>query len=140
MAIDNSRPLDGDDLQRTAEEARRIAAEAAREAELERPTAAGAGGHPHPDIRAADHLRAGDDVRTFERQADAAQAQARAAEILEETGARLEQTREQLEEVREDVHDRRGDVRAIAHDTAELDRQVDDARDQVRDTPTPDVG
>jgi hypothetical protein len=139
MAIDNARPRDGGDLRETAEEARRIAGEARHEADLERPTAAGAGGHPHPDIREADQLRAGDDVRTFARQADLAETQARAAETQERNAELLRENREVLADAREQVRENRGDVRDVARTAADLDRQVDEARGRVRDTPTPDV-
>jgi hypothetical protein len=139
MAIHDPSSPRRDDLRDAAQEARRIAGEAAHEADLERPTAAGAGGHPHPDIRAADHLRAQDDVRTFERQEDLAETQAQAAEALRENAARLQETREGLMEAREQVRENRDDVQAVARGAEALERQVDDAREQVRDTPTPDV-
>jgi hypothetical protein len=138
MSDEMRRPRDGD-LQKTAENARRLAEEAGHDARLERPTAAGAGGHPHPDIAAADHLRARDDVDTFERQADVAESQADAAETLERNREILASTREELREVRATVADNTQDLRGLAADTRELHTQVEEARDAVRDTPTPDV-
>jgi tetrahydromethanopterin S-methyltransferase subunit G len=132
-------PAGREDLRETAEEARRIAGDAAHDAELERPAAAGAGGHPHPQIRHADHLRAEDDVRTYARQASAAEGQARAAEILGETAERLEEMEERLEATRAEVRDNREDVRTIERDTEALGEQVDDAADAVREVRPPDV-
>jgi len=136
---DATRPPSGGDLQETAENARRLAEDAGRDARLERETAAGAGGHPHPDIAAADHLRARDDVDTFERQADLAESQADAAETLERNREILASTREELRETRAEVADNREDLRGLASDTRDLHDQVEQARDAVRDTPTPDV-
>lgn len=136
---DQTGPDGRDDLRDTAEAARRIAEDAEHDAAVERPTAAGAGGHPHPQIRHADHLRAEDDVRTFERQEDTAEAQARAAEMLEENASLLARTREEIAEARETARDNRDDLRAIQRNAAELREQVSDAADAVRDTPTPDV-
>ena len=134
-----SDPTRPDDLQETAENARRIADEAAREADLERPTAAGAGGHPHPQIRHADHVRAGDDVRTYERQEELAHAQARAAEALEENAERLQQNRELLADAREQVAENRDDVQDVERAARDLRDQVGDAAAAVRQTRTPDV-
>ncbi|HEX2202959.1 MAG TPA: hypothetical protein VHG91_06665 [Longimicrobium sp.] len=128
-----------DDLRDTAETARRLAEDAGHDAGVERATAAGAGGHPHPQIRHADHLRAEDDVRTFERQEDAAEAQARAADLLEENAARLAETREAIADARETARDNRDDVRAIQRNAEALREQVSGAADAVRDTPAPDV-
>jgi len=138
MSDQTSRPDDAD-LRQTAENARRLAQDATHDARVEQPTAAGAGGHPHPDIAAADHLRARDDVDTFERQADLAQTQAEAAETLRRNRELLAGGREQLEEVRADVAENRADIRDLASDTRDLRGQVQQARDAVRDTPTPDV-
>lgn len=119
MSDEMRRPRDGD-LQKTAENARKLAEEAGHDARLERPTAAGAGGHPHPDIAAADHLRARDDVDTFERQADVAESQADAAETLERNREILASTREELREMRATVADNNEDLHGLAAGTREL--------------------
>jgi seryl-tRNA synthetase len=136
---DQTRRPDDADLRQTAENARRLAEDASHDARLEQPTAAGAGGHPHPDIAAADHLRARDDVDTFERQADLAETQAEAAETLRRNRELLAGGREALDEVRAEVAENRADIRELADDTRDLRGQVQQARDAVRDTPTPDV-
>ncbi|HEU0053524.1 MAG TPA: hypothetical protein VFQ39_10120 [Longimicrobium sp.] len=138
MAIHDSRTHDGG-LRETADEARRIAGEARHEAELERPTAHGAGGHPHPDIREADQLRAEDDVRTYARQADLAETQASAAEALERNAALLRENREELADARERVRENRDEVRDVTRNTEALESQLADTHKQVRDSPTPDV-
>ena len=135
---DSTHPEDRS-LREIAERDRRIAGEAAREAELERPVAAGAPDHPHPDIAAADHLRARDDVRTFARQEQIARDQARAAEAIEDTQRRLHETGEMLSRVREDVSERAGDVRALAGDARDLREQTQDVHDAARDIRPPAV-
>jgi hypothetical protein len=127
-------------LSEIAENDRRLAAEAAHEAELERPAASGRPDHPHPDIAAADHLRARDDVRTFDRQQDLAERQAQAAEDMEDNQRRLLETSEQLARVREEVAERTGDARALAGDARALHEQAEEihrAADAIR---PPDVG
>ncbi|HEU4452314.1 MAG TPA: hypothetical protein VFR81_04610 [Longimicrobium sp.] len=136
---DQTRRPDDADLRHAAENARRLAEDAGHDARLEQPTAAGGGGHPHPDIAAADQLRARDDVDTFERQADLAQTQADAAETLRRNRELLAGAREELDEVRADVAENRADLRELAGDTRDLRGQVQQARDAVRRTPTPDV-
>lgn len=138
MSDQTSRPDDAD-LRETARNARRLAEDADHDARVEQPTAAGAGGHPHPDIAAADHLRARDDLDTFARQADLAETQAEAAETLRRNRELLAGTHEQLDEVRADAAENRADLRELASDTRDLRAQVDRAHEAVRRTPTPDV-
>jgi len=88
-----------------AERDRHLAAEAAHDAEVERPVAAGRPDHPHPDIAAADRVRAEDDVRTFQRQEELAEEQARTAEALEDNQRMLAENAQRLAEVREEVHE-----------------------------------
>ncbi|MBV9111011.1 MAG: hypothetical protein JO306_16515 [Gemmatimonadetes bacterium] len=135
---DSTHPEDRS-LREIAERDRHIAGEAAHEAELERPVAAGAPDHPHPDIAAADHLRARDDVRTFTRQAQIARDQAHAAEAIEDTQRRLHETGEMLARVREDVSERAGDVRALEGDARDLREQTGDVHDAARGIQPPDV-
>jgi hypothetical protein len=124
-----------------AERDRRLAAEAAHEADLERPVAAGAPDHPHPEIAAADHLRARDDVDTFTRQQQQlAESQARAAEAMEDNQRRLFETQQQLERVREGVSGRGDDVRALAGDARELRDQARDVHRAADQIEPPDVG
>ncbi|HEX8693027.1 MAG TPA: hypothetical protein VF746_11440 [Longimicrobium sp.] len=135
---DPTRPGDAD-LRETAETARRLAGDAEHDADLERPTAAGAGGHPHPDIRAADHLRAQDDVETYERQEELAESQADAAEALSRNREVLAEGREQLDEARRQAADNQEDVRELARDTSELGDQVERAHEAVRQIGVEDV-
>lgn len=135
---DPTHPGDAD-LRKTAENARRIAGDAEHDAGLERPTAAGAGGHPHPDIRAADHVRARDDVETYERQEELAESQADAAETLRRNREMLAEAREQLHETQQRAEDSLADLRELARDTRELRDQVDRAHQAVRGTEVEDV-
>jgi len=128
-----SDPTRDADLQETSRNARRIADDAEHDASLERPTAAGAGGHPHPDIRAADHVRARDDVDTFERQEELAEGQADAAETLRRNREMLANARDELHQARETLAGNRSDLRDLAGDTRELRDQVAQARDAVRE-------
>lgn len=134
-------PNDGADrgLDEIAENDRRLAHVAEHEADLERPVAAGRPDHPHPDIAAADHVRARDDVRTYERQSDAASAQAAAAETLADNAARLEESRARLAEVRADARERAGDVRGLADDAREGREQARDVLETARDIQPPQV-
>lgn len=127
-------------LRDIAEHDRRLAAEAARDADTERPVAAGVPDHPHPQIAAADHLRAADDVETYERQRGLAADQARAAEQLEQNAARLRDTAAGVRELRADAAERTDDVRALEHDARDLRDQTQQAADTVRRTDVPDVG
>lgn len=123
-----------------AERDRHLAAEAAHDADLERPVAHGVPDHPHPDIAAADHLRARDDVRTYSRQEELAASQAEAAEQMEDNQRRLFETQQQLAEVREDVSERGGDVRELAGDARELRDQARDLHAAADEIQPPDVG
>ena len=135
---DPTRPGDAD-LRETAETARRLAGDAGHDADLERPAAAGAGGHPHPDIRAADHLRAQDDVETYERQEELDELQADAAEALSHNREVLAEGREQLHETRQQAADNRENLRELARGTGELGDQIDRAHEAVRQTDVEDV-
>ena len=112
-------------LSEIAEQDRRLADAAAHDAEVERPVAAGRPDHPHPDIAAADQVRAEDDVRTFQRQEALAEQQAAAAEAMEDNQRQLFESAQRLESIHRDVHQRTDDVRALADDAGEL-------RDQTR--------
>jgi hypothetical protein len=122
-----------------AEHDRRLAEDAAHAAEVERPVAAGRPDHPHPDIAAADQVRAEDDVRTFQRQEELAAQQAEAAETMEDSQRLLFENAQRLSEVRDDVEGRTGDVRALAADAGELREQTREVADQVRDIQPPEV-
>ena len=104
---------DGRSLGEMAETDRRIAAEAARDAEVELPVAAGLPDHPNPDIAAADRVRAEDDVRTYRRQATLAELQAAAAEEMEDSQRRLYENAQRLEATGRDVRARSEDLRAL---------------------------
>jgi hypothetical protein len=101
---DQSQPADRS-LSEIADQGRRLAEEAAHDAEVERPVAAGRPDHPHPDIAAADQVRAEDDVRTFQRQEELAAQQAEAAETMEDNQRLLFENAQRLAEVREEVHE-----------------------------------
>ncbi|HEX6747672.1 MAG TPA: hypothetical protein VF092_10315 [Longimicrobium sp.] len=118
---------------------RRLADAAAHDADVERPIAAGRPDHPHPDIAAADELRARGDVRTFARQEELATRQAEAAEWMEDNQRRLQETERQLARVREDAAGRRDDVRALAGDARELRDQAREIHRDVHDIQPPDV-
>ena len=134
-------PTHPDDLSLSemAERDRRLAAEAAHEADLERSVAAGRPDHPHPDIAAADHLRARDDVRTFDRQEDLAERQAQAAETMEDNQRRLLETGQQLARVRDEVGERSEDVRALAGDARDLHAQAEEIHRAADAIQPPDV-
>ena len=131
---------DAPSLSEIAERDRRLAAEAAHDADVERPVADGRPDHPHPDIAAADHLRARDDVRTYARQEELAASQAQAAEQMEDNQRRLFETEEQLARVREDIDERGDDVRALAGDARELRDQARDIHAAADEIQPPDVG
>ena len=135
---DQSHPPDRS-LSEIAEHDRRLADAAAHDAEVERPIAAGRPDHPHPDIAAADQLRAEDDVRTFERQESVAEQHAEAAEAMEDNQRLLFENAQRIAAVREDVHERTGDVRALADDAGELREQVREVAEQARDIQPPEV-
>jgi hypothetical protein len=135
---DPSQPADRS-LREMAEHDRRLAEAAAHDAEVERPVAAGRPDHPHPDIAAADQVRAEDDVRTFQLQASVAEQHAEAAEAMEDNQRLLFENAQRIAEVREDVHARTGDVRALASDSAELREQTREVADQARDIQPPEV-
>lgn len=135
---DQPQPADRS-LREIAETDRRLAEAAAHDAEVERPVAAGRPDHPHPDIAAADQLRAEDDVRTFQRQETVAEQQADAAETMEDNQRLLFENAQRIAEVREDAHERTGDVRALAADAGELREQIRDVADQAHDIQPPEV-
>jgi hypothetical protein len=135
---DHSSPADST-LGAMAERDRRLAAEAAHATEVERPVAAGRPDHPHPDIAAADQVRAEDDVRTFQRQEAIAEEQARAAETMEDSQRLLAENAQRLSELHEDVHERSGEVRALASDAGELREQTREVAEQARDIQPPEV-
>ena len=118
---------------------RRLAGDAAHDGDVERPIAAGRPDHPHPDIAAADELRARGDVRTFDLQEELATRQAEAAEWMEDNQRRLQETERQLARVREDAAGRRDDVRALAGDARGLRDQAREIHSEVRDIRPPDV-
>jgi hypothetical protein len=122
-----------------AEHDRRLAEAAAHDAEVERPVAAGRPDHPHPDIAAADQVRAEDDVRTFRRQETIAEQQAEAAETMEDNQRLLFENAQRIAEVRDDVHQRTGEVEALAADAGELREQTREVADQARDIQPPEV-
>ena len=124
--MSDSTHSDDQSLSEMAARDRRLAAEAAHDADVERPVAQGRPDHPHPDIAAADHLRAQDDVRTYSRQEELAASQAQAAEQMEDSQRRLFETEEQLARVREDIGERGDDLRTLAVDAREQ-------RDQARE-------
>jgi hypothetical protein len=130
---------DGRSLGEMAAQDRRLAEEARHEAGLERPVAAGRPDHPHPDIAAADEVRARDDVRTYEFQADVAEGQADAAEALEASRRALEQNRDALDGVRRAARRRASDSRDLADDVRALQDQTRDVLDTARDVQPPDV-
>jgi hypothetical protein len=122
-----------------AERDHRLAEAAAHDAEVERPAAAGRPDHPHPDIAAADEVRAGDDVRTYERQEAVADQQARAAEAMEDSQRRLFETARHLESTHDEVHRRSDEVRALAADATELRDQARELAEEARAIEAPDV-
>jgi hypothetical protein len=126
-------------LEEIAENDRRLAGEARHEAGLERPVAAGRPDHPHPDIAAADELRAKDDVRTYEFQADVAARQADAARTLEASRQTLEENRDTIDDVRRSASARASDSRALADDVRALREQTHDVLETARDIQPPDV-
>jgi len=130
---------DGQDLREMAERDHQLAGDAAHDADVERPAAAGAPGHPHPDIAAADHLRARDDVRTFRRQQELADRSADAAEALSATAEQLQENRERIEQVRQEAGERTAGVRELAGDARDLREQTRQAAEQVRNLQPPDV-
>lgn len=69
-----------------------------------------------------------------------AQSRANAAETPERNREILASTREEMREMRAAVAGNDQDPRGLAADTRGLRSQVEQARDAVRDTPTPDVG
>jgi hypothetical protein len=129
---DQERP-NGEELRDAARTARRLGGQAEHDAELESATAAGDGGHPRPDIAAADRVRARDDLDTYRRQEEAAEAQARAAESLERNRRTLSTAREELRELREEVAGNGDEVRRVSSGARELEGRVEEARDAVRD-------
>ena len=106
---DTSHPGDRT-LSEIAEHDRRIAEAAAHDAEVERPVAAGRPGHPHPDIAAADQVRAEDDVRTFQRQEAIAEQQAEAAETMEDNQRLLFENAQRIAELRDEAHQRTAEI------------------------------
>ena len=126
-------------LSEIAENDRRLAGEAAHDADLERPVAAGRPDHPHPDIAAADHLRAQDDVRTYSRQEELAASQAEAAEQMEDNQRRLFETQQQLAQVREEVAERGDDLRELAGDAREQRDQAREIHAAADEIQPPDV-
>ncbi|HEX8906561.1 MAG TPA: hypothetical protein VF771_17050 [Longimicrobiaceae bacterium] len=137
--MSDTQGADDRSLSEMAERDRRLAAEAAHDADLERPVADGRPDHPHPDIAAADHVRARDDVRTYSRQEELAASQAEAAEDLEDNQRRLYETQQQLARVREEVGERGDDVRSLAGDARELRDQAREVHEATRDIEPPDV-
>jgi len=135
---DHSQPTDRS-LGEIAEQGRRLADEAAHDAEVERPVAAGRPDHPHPDIAAADQVRAEDDVRTFQRQEELAAQQAEAAETMEDSQRLLFENAQRLSAIHDDVHQRTGDVEALAEDAGELREQTREVAEQARDIEPPEV-
>jgi len=135
---DHSRPADRS-LGEIADHDRHLAEAAAHDAEVERPVAAGRPDHPHPDIAAADRVRAEDDIRAFRRQESLADEQARAAETMEDNQRLLFENAQRLSAVRDDVHQRTEDVRALASDAGELREQTREVADQARDIQPPEV-
>ena len=135
---DHSQPADRS-LGEIAEHDRRLAEEAAHDAEVERPVAAGRPDHPHPDIAAADQVRAEDDVRTFQRQEELAAQQAEAAETMEDSQRLLFENAQRLSAIHDDVHQRTGDVEALAEDAGELREQTREVAEQARDIEPPEV-
>ncbi|HYH80023.1 MAG TPA: hypothetical protein VEX86_09495 [Longimicrobium sp.] len=136
---EQNRP-DARELEEMAERDRQLAGDAAHDADVVRPAAAGRPGHPHPDIAAADHLRAQDDVRTFDRQRSLAEDSGRVAETLSASAEQLRENRERIEQIREEAHERTGHVQALAGDAADLREQTHQAAEQVRDIEPPDLG
>lgn len=136
--VEHDRPGERE-LEEMARRDRQMARDAAHDADVEAPAAAGMPDHPHPDIAAADHLRAQGDVRTFARQQALAHDSARAAETLSATAEQLQANRERIEQVRQEAHARTGDVQALAGDTRDLGEQARQAAEQVRDIDVPDV-
>ncbi|HET7464264.1 MAG TPA: hypothetical protein VFJ82_23605 [Longimicrobium sp.] len=135
---EQNRP-DERELREMAERDRQLAGEAAHDADVERPAAAGAPGHPHPDIAAADHLRARDDVRTFGRQQELAELSADAAETLSASAEQLRANRERIEQIRQEAGARTAEVRDLAGDARGLREQTRQAAEQVRAIEPPDV-
>jgi len=135
---DQSHPRDRT-LGEIAEHDRRLAEEAAHDAEVERPVAAGRPDHPHPDIAAADRVRAEDDVRTFQRQEELAAQQAEAAETMEDSQRLLFENAQRLSAIHDDVHQRTGEVEALAEDAGALRDQTRDVAEQARSIEPPEV-
>jgi hypothetical protein len=130
-------------LAEMAETDRRMAAEAAHDADLELPVSAGLPDHPHPDIAAADQVRAEDDVRVYRRQATLAELQAAAAEEIaeemEDAQRRLYENAERLEATGREVRARSEDLRALDADTRQLRDETRELAEQARDIRPPDV-
>lgn len=118
---------------------RHLAQGAAHAAEVERPVADGRPDHPHPDIAAADRVRAEDDVRTFRRQESLAAQQAQAAEAMEDNQRLLFENAQRLDEVQRDVHQRGEEARALAADAGELREQTREVAEQAREIQPPEV-
>ena len=135
---DQSSPGDRS-LSEIAEHDRRLAEAAAHDAEVERPVAAGRPDHPHPDIAAADRVRAEDDLRTFQRQEELADQQAQAAETMEDNQRLLFENAERLSSVHADVHQRSGEVEALAADAEELREQTREVAERAREIQPPEV-
>jgi hypothetical protein len=135
---EQNRP-DERELEEIARRDRQLARDAAHDAHVEAPAAAGMPDHPHPDIAAADHLRAQDNVRTFGRQQSLAGDNAQAAEALSASAEQLQANRQRIEEVRQEAHARTGDVQSLAGDARDLGEQTRQAAEQVRDIDVPDV-
>lgn len=126
-------------LSEMAANERRLASEAAHEAELERPVAAGLPDHPHPDIAAADHLRARGDVRTFTHQERVAGQQASAGESLQANARQIADTRDRIEQIRREAHARGEDARTLASTAEALREETREVLDAARDIQPPDV-
>jgi hypothetical protein len=118
---------------------RRLAEAAAHDAALELPVAAGRPDHPHPDIAAADRVRAEDDVDAFRRQEAVAEQQAEAAETMEDNQRRLFETAERIEAVRDEAHQRTDQLEALAADSEELRRQTRALAEQAGEIEPPPV-
>ncbi len=135
---EQNRP-DGRELEEMAERDRQLAGAAAHDADVERNAAAGNPDHPHPDIAAADHIRAQDDLRTFGRQQELAERSADAAEALSASAEQLQENRERIAEIRQSAAERSEGVRELAGDARDLREQTRQAAEQVRSVEPPDV-
>jgi transposase-like protein len=127
------------DLAAMAARDRRLAEAARHDAQLERPVAEGMPDHPHPDIAAADHLRAQSDVRSFERQSGIAEQQGDTAEQLRDNRRALRDSDQTTGHVQRALADRDEEVRELERDAERLREETRELGEIARAIQPPSV-